>query len=83
MDQEARLMIAEAYRRTESLLNENKATLKTIAEALLKRETLNYADVEALIGPPPHGKKHLVSPVEFEKSIKDQANLGEKETAGI
>ena len=32
-----------------------------IAEALLARETLNYSDLEELIGPPPHGKKMNVA----------------------
>lgn len=39
-----------------------------LAEALLKRETLSYDDVEKLIGPPPYGKKRLVEPAEFENS---------------
>lgn len=41
-----------------------------MAEALLKRETLNYNDVEALLGPPPFGKKRLIEPEEFEGSVK-------------
>lgn len=41
-----------------------------MAESLLKRETLNYEDVEALIGPPPFGKKHLIEPAEFEESVR-------------
>ncbi len=39
----------------------HKDNLKLMAEALLAKETLNYDDVEKLLGPPPHGKKHLVS----------------------
>jgi spastic paraplegia protein 7 len=61
MDHEARLLIAEAYRKTEELLQAHKENLKLMAEALLSKETLNYDDVEKLLGPPPHGKKHLVS----------------------
>ncbi len=83
MDQEARALIAEAYHRTESLLKDHKETLKTMAEALLEKETLNYDDVEQLIGPPPHGKKHLVSPVDFEKNLEKQSTLGEESVAGI
>ena len=71
MDLETRKMIAEAYRRTEALLVEHKDKLTLLAEELLKRETLNYADVEALLGEPPHGKKQLVSPVDFEKQIEE------------
>ncbi len=55
------MLIAEAYRRTEECLATHKDNLKLMAEALLAKETLNYDDVEKLLGPPPHGKKHLVS----------------------
>ena len=79
MDREARLLIAKAYTTTEQLLKDNKANLEIMAEALLERETLNYDDVEKLLGPPPHGKKHLVSPVEFENQLKQQAELGKAE----
>ena len=83
IDQEARQLIAEAYKKTEALLLEHKETLEKMATALLDKETLNYDDVEKLIGPPPHGKKHLVSPVEYEKALRDQAEIGSKDAAGI
>ncbi|KAL1455973.1 hypothetical protein WDU94_000733 [Cyamophila willieti] len=41
-----------------------------VAQELLKKETLNYDDVVTLIGPPPHGKKKLIAPVEFEASVQ-------------
>lgn len=44
--------------------------LLQIAKELLKRETLNYDDVVALIGPPLHGNKKLIAPVEFEASVQ-------------
>lgn len=50
--------------------------LLQIAEALLKKEVLNYDDVEALIGPPPHGKKNLIEPADFELSVNEQAGSG-------
>ncbi|XP_011870335.1 PREDICTED: paraplegin [Vollenhovia emeryi] len=68
MDAEVRRIIGEAYERTRQLLLDNKDKLDTLAEALLKRETLSYDDVEKLIGPPPYGKKRLVEPAEFENS---------------
>jgi hypothetical protein len=37
---------------------------------------LNYDDVEALIGPPPHGKKNLIEPADFEQSVNEQAGSG-------
>ena len=83
MDLEARSMIAEAYRRTEEILKNHQEALEKMAQALLERETLNYEDVETLIGPPPFGKKHLVSPVEYERSINDQSQLGSKVAEGV
>ena len=50
MDMEARQMITEAYKRTETILQENKDKLELLAERLLEVETLNYNDVVALIG---------------------------------
>jgi spastic paraplegia protein 7 len=75
MDHEARALISTAYKRTEELLIHHKELLKILAEALLAKETLNYDDVLKLLGPPPHGKKNLVSPVDFENSINNQSKL--------
>ncbi|XP_077301487.1 SPG7 matrix AAA peptidase subunit, paraplegin [Arctopsyche grandis] len=74
MDHEARNIVTKAYYRTEKLLNENKNKLKLLAETLLAKETLNYDDVERLIGPPPHGRKKLIEPVEFEMAINNFSN---------
>jgi len=46
-----------------------------LAEALLQKETLNYADVELLIGPPPHGPKKRIDPLQFEAEISEQAGI--------
>lgn len=43
-----------------------------LAETLLKKETLRYEEVEALIGPPPHGKKKLVEPTDFENAVSEK-----------
>lgn len=75
MDQEARSLITVAYKRTEELLIRHKELLKILAEALLAKETLNYDDVLKLLGPPPHGKKNLVTPVDFENSLNHQSKL--------
>merc|ERR1712112_674377 len=65
------------YRKTEELLKDNQDKLEILAEKLLEKETLNYDDVEALLGPPPFGSKHLVSPLDYEQSINQDAKLGE------
>ena len=54
-----------------------------MAQALLEKETLNYDDVEKLIGPPPHGKKHLISPLDFEQSLNQQSKMCSKTTEGV
>ena len=69
IDKEARQLIAQAYQITENVLLEHKDALEKMAQALLEKETLNYDDVEKLIGPPPHGKNHIVSLVCFEQSM--------------
>jgi len=83
MDQEARQLIARAYKITETVLLENKDSLELMAQALLEKETLNYDDVEKLIGPPPHGKKHLISPLDFEQSLNQQSKMGSKTAEGV
>ncbi|XP_075990806.1 mitochondrial inner membrane m-AAA protease component paraplegin-like [Anticarsia gemmatalis] len=71
MDLEARKLIADAYYRTEQLLKDNEDKLKDLAEELLKKETLNFKDVHAILGPPPFPKKKFIDPVEFEQSLKN------------
>jgi spastic paraplegia protein 7 len=56
----------------------NSIVVFQLAETLLKKETLNYDDVEKLIGPPPFGKKSLIGPAEFEESVNTAA--GEEES---
>lgn len=65
MDLRARLMVANAYKKTEEVLKTNQDKLKILAEALLEKETLNYDDVVNLIGPPPHGHKKKVELLDF------------------
>merc|ERR1719220_1060460 len=76
IDLEARKMIAESYSRTEQILFNNVDKLEILAQKLLEVETLNYNDVVALIGPPPHGEQNLISPIEYEQSLKQQSELG-------
>lgn len=52
-----------------------------MAEALLSKETLNYEEVEALLGPPPFGKKKLIGPEEFEVGVNDEAGVPKTSTA--
>nr|XP_042906128.1 paraplegin-like [Parasteatoda tepidariorum] len=65
IDEQARSLVARAYRKTESVLLENREKLNLLAEELLKKEVLNYADIEKLIGPPAYGKKTLIEAIDF------------------
>merc|ERR1719369_709690 len=56
MDLEAKQLIAAAYKRTEECLLKHQHQLEQLAQKLLEVETLNYQDVEDLLGPPPFGK---------------------------
>ncbi|CAG4984139.1 unnamed protein product [Parnassius apollo] len=71
IDLEARKLIANAYYRTEEILRNNEDKLKKLAEELYKRETLNFDDVKAILGPPPFPRKKFIDPVEFENSLKN------------
>lgn len=66
IDEEARKIVMDAYRRTETLLSENKHKLEMLARNLLQKEVMNYADVESLLGPPPFGKKKLIDIDDFD-----------------
>jgi len=77
IDMEAKQLIAKAYKKTETLLRENQDKLEKLSKLLLEKETLNYQDVEDLLGPPTYGKKHLVTPLDYEQQLKEQAGLGQ------
>ncbi|XP_050587090.1 paraplegin isoform X1 [Bombus affinis] len=70
MDAEVRRIIVEAYKTTEKLLQDNKDKLITLAEELLKKETLTYKDIEALIGPPLFGKKDILELQEYNSGVE-------------
>ncbi|XP_071448663.1 mitochondrial inner membrane m-AAA protease component paraplegin, partial [Hetaerina americana] len=70
LDQEASKLVAKAYKRTEDLLKEHMDKLEMLSSELLKKETLNYNEIEVILGPPPHGQKHLIEPADFEVSVR-------------
>uniref|UniRef100_A0A8D2PZB2 SPG7 matrix AAA peptidase subunit, paraplegin n=1 Tax=Zosterops lateralis melanops TaxID=1220523 RepID=A0A8D2PZB2_ZOSLA len=80
MDHEAKTLVAQAYRRTEKLLLENRDKLQTLSNALLEKEVINYDDIEALIGPPPHGPKKMIAPQSWLQAERDKQDTREEET---
>ena len=55
IDEEVSQILHNAAGRALELLQQNRATLETLATALEEREVLDEADIEALIGPSVHG----------------------------
>ncbi|XP_075045156.1 mitochondrial inner membrane m-AAA protease component paraplegin [Mixophyes fleayi] len=81
MDYEAQQLVASAYKCTEMLLLKNKDKLQVLANALLEKEVVNYNDIEALIGPPPHGPKRMIAPQSWIEAEKDKQDSGEEPQA--
>ncbi|TRY96189.1 hypothetical protein DNTS_026765 [Danionella cerebrum] len=48
-----------------------------LANALLEREVVNYADIEALLGPPPFGPKKMIAPQSWVEAERDLQDTGE------
>lgn len=71
IDLEARLLIGQAFKQTQDILTKNKQKLDLLASELLKKETLNYKDIEALLGPPVGEKRKFTESPEFEASLND------------
>ncbi|XP_047566037.1 paraplegin isoform X2 [Lutra lutra] len=79
MDHEAKLLVAKAYRHTEQVLQDNLDKLQALANALLEKEVINYEDIEALIGPPPHGPKKMIAPQRWSEAETEKQDPGEEE----
>jgi len=63
IDEEARNMIEDAYRRTIALLTEKKAEVEAVAKELLEKEIIFKADLERLIGKRPYEESDAVQEV--------------------
>lgn len=50
-----------------------------LANALLEHEVVNYDDIEALLGPPPHGPKKMIVPQSWVEAERDKQDTGEDE----
>lgn len=53
-----------------------------LSNALLEKEVINYEDIEALIGPPPHGPKKRIAPQRWSDAQREKREAGEAEAAG-
>ena len=82
IDEEVRKMIDAAYQRTLALLQERKAEVEKLAQALLTREVLHKSDVEELIGNRPFEEKTTLEVTETE-SAADIADIIDTANATI
>lgn len=62
IDNEVRVLVDGAYKRTIALLSEKRVEVEKIALALLDREVLHQQDVEDLIGKRPYEEKKIFAP---------------------
>lgn len=66
IDAEIRRIVMEGYQEAKKLLMENQETVKRLAEVLLERESLDAAQIQAVIEgkdlPNPDNQQHTVSP---------------------
>jgi cell division protease FtsH len=68
IDNEVRRVISEQYTRARALIEENRAHLDAIAEALLERETLDQEELTALMkGEPLPDRERIIIPTYAEK----------------
>lgn len=83
IDQEVRKLIDEAYDKTKLLLQEKRADVEKLAEALLEKEVLFQSDVEALIGKRPFEEKKAIHVADEEKPAEDPATPEEPDTNAV
>ncbi|XP_022703747.1 paraplegin-like [Varroa jacobsoni] len=57
MDHRIWQLVQHAYNTTIELIRKNSDKLKLLSEELVKKEVMDYKDVEAILGPRPHGQK--------------------------
>lgn len=57
IDTEVRVLIGEAYRRTQALLTDKKAEVEKVAQRLLEKEVLDKSDMVELLGRRPFAEK--------------------------
>ncbi len=63
IDQEVKIMIEDQYKRAKALLKDKRKELDLLAKALLEKEVLHRADLEAIIG-----KRPFIDPTPGESS---------------
>jgi cell division protease FtsH len=79
IDEEARSMIEEAYRRTIALLTDKRTEVEAVAKELLEKEIIFKSDLERLIGKRPYEESDAVQEV-ANSQLEHQANSNNSST---
>ena len=81
IDEQVRNFVMQGYDRAKTILTENKAALKRIAEALLERESLDASDIQMLIDGQPLKEKVVPETPSKKEETKDESapDSGDKE----
>lgn len=83
IDEEVRIIIQDAYRRTIELINEKKEQLETLAQALLEKEILFQSDLVEIIGERPFENKttyqEFMDSEDKESADKEEVSNGEED----
>mmetsp|Transcript_10977 Transcript_10977/g.12118 ORF Transcript_10977/g.12118 Transcript_10977/m.12118 type:complete len:906 (-) Transcript_10977:45-2762(-) len=83
MDEEAKKIVDEAYRKTVDLIREKRAEVEKVAKLLLEKETITHDDVVELIGARPFvnaAYQEYVSHKHQKKQAEDTIDTNEEET---
>ncbi len=75
IDQEIRKTIDDCFQKAQDILEKESSKLERIAQALLERETIDAAEIKALV----EGKE--LPPLDVDDSDTDQADLEEKDSS--
>ena len=76
IDEEVRTLVATAYDRTLSLLNEKKELVEAMAQELLKKEVLSREDLEALLGKRPYKSQELRNIDKYSVGFEKESHEG-------
>jgi len=77
IDQEVRLLVEKAYKRSVEIINKNKEKVEKLAKVLLEKEVIFREDLEAIFGERPYDEQKRMMEKAAEEEVKKlKANNG-------